>query len=210
MGLVWQLPHTSPSPAGRACCCVQGGEAVPGIQVDGMDVLAVRQAVRWAREWASSGKGPLFLEMKTYRYHGHSMSDPGISYRDREEVANVRSTRDCIDQLKGHIIEAGFATAEDIKALEKSIRGEVQAEVRRGEARERLQGRAMHCLPVCLCACSLTSRGRARPCPRTPSTTTSTPRAGRPSCAGRPLRSRRASEAADRGSSSRVGGCRPS
>ena len=173
-----------------------------------MDVLAVRQAVAWAREWASSGKGPLFLEMKTYRYHGHSMSDPGISYRDREEVANVRSTRDCIDQLKGRIIEAGFATAEDIKALEKGIRGEVQAEVRRG--RERPPGGqevTSACLPACLRACSLTSRGRARPSPRTPSTTTSTPRAGRPSCAGRPSRNRRASE----GPMEDVGaGCRPS
>ena len=64
----------------------QGGVVVPGVQCDGMDYLATRDAFKFCKDFAGSGKGPIFLELKTYRYHGHSMSDPGITYRDREEV----------------------------------------------------------------------------------------------------------------------------
>lgn len=107
----------------------QGGVAIPGVQADGMDVLAVTEAVKFARAHASSGKGPIFLEIKTYRYHGHSMSDPGITYRDRDEVANVRASRDCIEQVKSRIMEAGWATADDLKEVEREVRAAVQAEV---------------------------------------------------------------------------------
>ena len=94
-----------------------------------MDVLAVTEAVKFARAHASSGKGPIFLEIKTYRYHGHSMSDPGITYRDRDEVANMRASRDCIEQVKSRIMEAGWATADDLKEVEREVRAAVQAEV---------------------------------------------------------------------------------
>jgi pyruvate dehydrogenase E1 component alpha subunit len=71
----------------------QGGVVIPGVQCDGMDVLAVRECTKFVKEYAGSGKGPIFMEVKTYRYHGHSMSDPGITYRDRDEVNNMRQSR---------------------------------------------------------------------------------------------------------------------
>jgi len=107
----------------------QGGLVIPGVQADGMDVLATREAFRICKEHAGSGKGPIFLELKTYRYHGHSMSDPGVTYRDRDEVANVRASRDCIEQVKNRLMEAGWATEAELKETEKSIRTFVQGEL---------------------------------------------------------------------------------
>jgi len=107
----------------------QGGVIIPGVQADGMDVLAVREAVKICRDHASSGKGPIFLELKTYRYHGHSMSDPGITYRDRDEVASMRASRDCIEQVKSRVVQAGWATADELKAQEKEIRTKVSEQV---------------------------------------------------------------------------------
>ena len=72
-----------------------------------MNVLAVRTAVEWCREWCSSGNGPIFLEVNTYRYHGHSMSDPGITYRSREEVSGVRQARDPVQRVKQWLLELG-------------------------------------------------------------------------------------------------------
>jgi pyruvate dehydrogenase E1 component alpha subunit len=107
----------------------QGGVVIPGVQVDGMDVIASREAIKFCKQHAASGKGPIFLEMKTYRYHGHSMSDPGITYRDRDEVASMRASRDCIEQTKNRIVEAGWATQDELKEVEKQIRAEVAAEI---------------------------------------------------------------------------------
>nr|CAD7456247.1 unnamed protein product [Timema tahoe] len=91
------------------------GDYIPGIWVDGMDVLAMREATRYAVNHCSTGKGPIILEAFTYRYSGHSMSDPGTSYRTREEVQEVRQTRDPITSFKDKIISTELATAEELK-----------------------------------------------------------------------------------------------
>ena len=110
------------------------GNAIPGLRIDGMNVLAVKEGIRFAKEYAGSGNGPMYLEMMTYRYHGHSMSDPGTTYRNREEIAFTRSTRDPLEYVKKCLADAGFADAEEIKAIEKRIRKQVLKEV--AEAKE--------------------------------------------------------------------------
>jgi len=107
----------------------QMGNHIPGIRIDGMNVLAVTEGMRFVKEWCGSGKGPMYVEMMTYRYHGHSMSDPGTTYRNREEIALTRTTRDPLEFIKRTVIDAGFADSEEIKAIEKTIRKQVQKEV---------------------------------------------------------------------------------
>lgn len=97
---------------------------IQGEEVDGMDVVAVREAALKAIEHVRGGKGPYILEMKTYRYRGHSMSDPA-KYRKREEVDDIRSHHDPIDGLKKLLIDEGHATEEDLKAVDKKVRAVV-------------------------------------------------------------------------------------
>ncbi|XP_043286005.1 probable pyruvate dehydrogenase E1 component subunit alpha, mitochondrial isoform X2 [Venturia canescens] len=106
------------------------GDYVPGIWVDGMDVLAVKEATRFALDYCSSGKGPLVMEAMTYRYSGHSMSDPGTSYRTREEIQEVRQTRDPLTSFKERILNANLVTADELKQLETEIRKEVDEAVK--------------------------------------------------------------------------------
>jgi len=96
---------------------------IPGLQIDGMDVLAVRGAAEVAVEWVRSGKGPILLELKTYRYRGHSMSDPA-KYRSREEVQAVREKSDPIEQLKRDLVAAGVSE-DEIKKIDNEIKAQV-------------------------------------------------------------------------------------
>jgi pyruvate dehydrogenase E1 component alpha subunit len=94
---------------------------IPGEPVDGMDVVAVREAALRAVAHARSGQGPVLLEMKTYRYRGHSMSDPA-RYRPKDEAKQVRETRDPIDHLKAELLAAGLASEDDLKAIDKDVK----------------------------------------------------------------------------------------
>jgi pyruvate dehydrogenase E1 component alpha subunit len=94
---------------------------IPGLEVDGMDVTAVRDAGLAAAEHARSGKGPFILEMKTYRYRGHSMSDPG-KYRTREEIDEVRKTRDPIEHLEERLESAGMADEAALRAIDAEVK----------------------------------------------------------------------------------------
>jgi pyruvate dehydrogenase E1 component alpha subunit len=97
---------------------------IPGEQVDGMDVEAVFAAGKMATQWARSGQGPIILEMKTYRYRGHSMSDPA-KYRTREEVQSVREKRDPIEHYGQRLVARGQAGDEELKAVDKNVRAVV-------------------------------------------------------------------------------------
>jgi pyruvate dehydrogenase E1 component alpha subunit len=99
---------------------------IPGQQVDGMDVLAVKAAGEKAIAHARAGKGPYILEMMTYRYRGHSMSDPG-KYRSKDEVSRVRQERDPIDRLRQRLLDEGLADDEALKAMDREIRETVSA-----------------------------------------------------------------------------------
>jgi pyruvate dehydrogenase E1 component alpha subunit len=102
------------------------GYGIPGEQVDGMDVLAVRAAGARAVAAARAGKGPQILEMLTYRYRGHSMSDPG-KYRTKEEVSKMRQEHDPIDLVRARLTEAGTADEAALKAIDREIRDIVSA-----------------------------------------------------------------------------------
>ncbi len=94
---------------------------IPGEQVDGMDVGAVHEAGQAAAEHARSGQGPIILEMLTYRYRGHSMSDPA-KYRTKEEVDRMRSEHDPIDHLRQRLLSEGMAKEDELKDIERRAR----------------------------------------------------------------------------------------
>ncbi len=94
---------------------------IPGEQVDGMDVRAVKAAGEKAVAWCREGKGPYILEMLTYRYRGHSMSDPA-KYRTREEVQKMRTEHDPIEQVRARILENKLASEDDLKKVDAAVR----------------------------------------------------------------------------------------
>jgi len=115
MGTSVQRSHSEP-------LLYRRGESfrIPGIQVDGMDVLAVRGAAEVALEWTRGGKGPIILELMTYRYRGHSMSDPA-KYRTREEVQDMREHRDPIAHAERDLAAMGVKE-DELKAIDKEIK----------------------------------------------------------------------------------------
>ncbi|MBW3098468.1 pyruvate dehydrogenase (acetyl-transferring) E1 component subunit alpha [Pseudohoeflea coraliihabitans] len=94
---------------------------IPGYQVDGMDVRAVHAAGQEAVAHCRSGEGPIILEMMTYRYRGHSMSDPA-KYRSKDEVQKMRSEHDPIEQVKARILDQKFASEDELKQTDKKVR----------------------------------------------------------------------------------------
>ena len=107
---------------GRADLSHRGDSfGIPGKLVDGMNVLEVRDATIDAVKHIRSGKGPIILEMKTYRYRGHSMSDPA-KYRTKEEVQKMRAEHDPIDQVKERLLKSGKVNEDELKALDKELK----------------------------------------------------------------------------------------
>jgi pyruvate dehydrogenase E1 component alpha subunit len=94
---------------------------IPGKKINGMDVVEVYAAAQEANEWCRSGKGPFILEMETYRYRGHSMSDPA-KYRSKEEVAKVRKESDPIDLIRDRILSGKVATEAELKDIDKEVK----------------------------------------------------------------------------------------
>ncbi|HWL05742.1 MAG TPA: thiamine pyrophosphate-dependent enzyme, partial [Xanthobacteraceae bacterium] len=94
---------------------------IPGEQVDGMDVRAVMAAGERAVKWCREGNGPIILEMQTYRYRGHSMSDPA-KYRTKEEVEKMRNEHDPIEQVRQRLLEKKWASEDDLKKTDAEVR----------------------------------------------------------------------------------------
>ena len=147
MAELWKLPiifviennqyamGTSVNRASAEDILYRRGESfrIPGMQVDGMDVQAVRGAAQVAVDWVRSGRGPVLMELKTYRYRGHSMSDPA-KYRSREEVQSMREKSDPIEQVKREIFEQNFADEAALKKIDREIREIVDASADFAEA----------------------------------------------------------------------------
>ncbi|MDO5528921.1 MAG: thiamine pyrophosphate-dependent enzyme, partial [Paracoccus sp. (in: a-proteobacteria)] len=135
MAVLWELPvvfviennqyamGTSVQRSTRSTSLYGRGEAfgIPGEQVDGMDVLAVKAAGEKAVAHCRAGNGPYILEVMTYRYRGHSMSDPA-KYRSREEVQKMRDERDPIDHVRTMLLDGKHASEDDLKAIDKEIK----------------------------------------------------------------------------------------
>ncbi len=135
MGALWRLPAVyiiennkygmgtseERATAGTGLYCRGEAYGIPGLRVDGMDVLAVEKAGKKAVAHCRAGKGPYVLEMKTYRYRGHSMSDPA-KYRSKEEVAKIRAERDPIDHARDLLLKYKLADEDELKQVDREVR----------------------------------------------------------------------------------------
>ncbi|KAE8153403.1 pyruvate dehydrogenase E1 component subunit alpha [Aspergillus avenaceus] len=108
------------------------GQYIPGLRINGMDVLAVLSAVKYGKKFVQAGNGPLVYEYLTYRYAGHSMSDPGIAYRSRDELKQERAN-DPISNFKERLIDWGVFSEDEAKAIDKDVRSKVNSEVAEAE-----------------------------------------------------------------------------
>jgi len=138
MAKLWKLPvvyiiennqygmGTSVARASATTNLSQRGRSfdIPGEQIDGMDVRAVKAAGDKAVKWCRDGNGPIILEMLTYRYRGHSMSDPA-KYRPKEEVDKVRTEHDPIEQVRGRLLKKGFASEDSLKKIDAEVRAAI-------------------------------------------------------------------------------------
>ena len=135
MAALWKLPvifiiennkYGMGTSAARASAVTEFADrgiahGIPGMKVNGMDVLDVREAAAEALDYCRSGKGPMVLDMETYRYRGHSMSDPA-KYRSKDEVSKIRKESDPIDTHRDKILSQKIATEDDLKAIDKAIK----------------------------------------------------------------------------------------
>jgi len=135
MAKLWKLPaiyiiennqYAMGTSLARASATVKladrgAAHGIPGEQVDGMDVRAVKAAGEKAVKWCREGNGPIILEMLTYRYRGHSMPDPA-KYRSKEEVDKIRTEHDPIDQVRSRLIAKKTATEDSLKKIDQEVR----------------------------------------------------------------------------------------
>jgi pyruvate dehydrogenase E1 component alpha subunit len=110
------------------------GDLIPGLKCDAQNVLVVKETMKWAKKWAVDGNGPLFIEFLTYRYHGHSMSDPGVTYRTREEIQEVRQNRDPIEIARKIILDHSWSTEKELKDIEKNVRKNIDNDIKKAES----------------------------------------------------------------------------
>lgn len=129
MAALWKLPclfvcennlYGMGTSAERSSACKDyytRGHYIPGVWVEGQNVLAVREATKWCADWVRAGNGPLVMELFTYRYYGHSMSDPGKSYRQGTEIKDIRDSRDPHKICEQYALDLNLMTKEDIKEI---------------------------------------------------------------------------------------------
>lgn len=147
MAALWKLPvifavENNLYAMGTACTRATGNtklftkgsaNSIPGIRIDGQNIFIVKAIAKFAKQWVIE-KGPLLIEFDTYRYHGHSMSDPGLSYRSREEVIKVRKERDPIQILKDQMTKYKIATSAELKKVESEIKEEVEESIKKAKS----------------------------------------------------------------------------
>ncbi|XP_049431520.1 pyruvate dehydrogenase E1 component subunit alpha, somatic form, mitochondrial-like isoform X1 [Epinephelus fuscoguttatus] len=138
MAALWKLPvifvcennrFAKGTPMERASASTdfyKRGDFIPGLRVDGMDILCVREATRFAADHCKSGKGPILLELQTYRFAGHFEGDAHLSYRSQEEVDEVRRDRDPISILRDHMLSSNMTSVEELEGIDVGIIKDVE------------------------------------------------------------------------------------